>query len=89
MSKSSDISYTCPRCQKQSRFTIWQSINVDLDPSLKQKVMDGSLFVFHCLYCGFSQKLGIQFSITISAIDTWFGGFQRVRMVINNTIKWS
>jgi len=58
MSKSSDISYTCPRCQKQSRFTVWQSINVDLDPSLKQKVMDGSLFVFHCLYCGFSQEVG-------------------------------
>lgn len=58
MSKSSDISYTCPRCQKQSRFTVWQSINVDLDPLLKKQVMDGSLFVFHCPFCGFSQEVG-------------------------------
>ena len=57
MSKSNDISFTCQRCRKDSRFTIWQSINVDLDPKLKQKVIDGSLFVFICPFCQFHQDI--------------------------------
>jgi len=51
MSKSSEVQIQCPDCKKESSFTIWDSVNVDLDPELKQAVMDGSLFQFQCPFC--------------------------------------
>lgn len=57
MSKSTEISYSCPNCRRSSKFTLWQSINVYLDPQLKQRVLDGSLFVFKCSNCSFQQEV--------------------------------
>ena len=31
----------CANCQKEGTYMVWQSINVDLNPEQKQKVMDG------------------------------------------------
>ncbi len=31
---------------------MWNSINVTLDPKMKEKVMDGSLFLWTCSKCG-------------------------------------
>src|SRR5208282_4358612 len=52
MSISSLITITCPRCQHQQAFTAWQSINVTLDPTLKEKLIDRSLVTFQCKQCG-------------------------------------
>jgi len=42
----------CKKCQKQTEVELRQSINVALDPELKARVKDGSLFVWECPYCG-------------------------------------
>ena len=43
---------TCPKCGKESEFTIWQSINTMLDPEMKSAVRDKSAFQFKCPHCG-------------------------------------
>lgn len=43
---------SCSKCLKQTEVDIRQSINVALDPELKSRVKDGSLFVWECPYCG-------------------------------------
>ena len=43
---------SCKNCNKQSEIELRQSINVALDPELKARVKDGSLFVWECPYCG-------------------------------------
>lgn len=42
----------CPQCHTESEFTVWDSINVQTDPELKEKLMDESLFVHICPHCG-------------------------------------
>lgn len=42
----------CSKCGASSEITIYRSINVSLDPELKAKVADGSLFVWRCPECG-------------------------------------
>lgn len=43
---------TCSRCGKSTKLTIYKSINISEDPSLKEKVKDGSLFLWKCPSCG-------------------------------------
>ncbi|MEE3375569.1 MAG: CpXC domain-containing protein [Candidatus Cryptobacteroides sp.] len=43
---------SCSKCHKQTEIDIRQSINVALDPELKARVKDGSLFLWECPYCG-------------------------------------
>ena len=43
---------SCSKCLKQTEVDIRQSINVALDPELKSRVKDGSLFIWECPYCG-------------------------------------
>lgn len=52
MSSFTEEKIECPNCHKESSFTIFQSVNVDLHPNLKAKVFDGSLFKWTCPGCG-------------------------------------
>ena len=51
MSSFRNIKITCPACNTEGSYTVWDSVNVDLDPELKSKVMDGSLFIWVCPNC--------------------------------------
>lgn len=51
MSSFRTIKITCPDCNTEGPYTVWDSVNVDLDPELKSKVMDGSLFTWACPNC--------------------------------------
>ncbi len=42
----------CPHCGKTSEFTVWDSINTDIDPDMEKAVRDRSAFLFHCPECG-------------------------------------
>ena len=42
----------CSHCHQPTDIDVRQSINVALDPELKNRVKDGSLFVWECPYCG-------------------------------------
>ncbi|MDD6468238.1 MAG: CpXC domain-containing protein [Erysipelotrichaceae bacterium] len=52
MSLEKITSIVCNQCQKNFDITVWDSINVSLDPSLKEKILNNNLFVFECPHCG-------------------------------------
>ena len=45
MSKCHKDSVTCPRCKSTGDFIVWDSINVDIDEDLREKVKDKSVFI--------------------------------------------
>ena len=49
---TSQTEATCSRCGSRSKVTAYDSINVRETPELKAQVLDGSLFVWDCPYCG-------------------------------------
>lgn len=51
MSSFRKIQITCPDCNNEGGYTIWDSVNVDLNPEMRSKVMDGSLFSWTCPNC--------------------------------------
>ena len=44
----------CLKCHKQVPFILHSSINVEMDPQDKEKVLDLSIFQYHCPHCGAS-----------------------------------
>ncbi|WP_312095591.1 CpXC domain-containing protein [Aminipila sp.] len=52
MSKCITNEVLCPECGNKQNFVLWQNIIADLDPQLKEKVLNGELFVFTCEKCG-------------------------------------
>lgn len=45
----------CPHCHQESEFEFWNSVNIDLNPELKEKIFNGELFIFHCPFCGLKE----------------------------------
>ena len=42
----------CSKCGQQHKVTVYRSINISENPELKEKVRDGSLFLWECPHCG-------------------------------------
>lgn len=42
----------CSKCGQQHKVTVYRSINTADNPELKEKVKDGSLFLWECPHCG-------------------------------------
>ena len=42
----------CTKCGQQHKVTVYRSINVSENPELKDKVREGSLFLWECPHCG-------------------------------------
>lgn len=57
MSECRKEQITCPRCHYDSPKTVWNSINADLDPELKERFLDGDLFDWKCEVCGLETKV--------------------------------
>ena len=51
MSKPSITKITCPTCQHTVNATLWMSVTSTLDPQLKTRVLDGTLFDHSCPKC--------------------------------------
>ncbi|MEG0657705.1 CpXC domain-containing protein [Anaerorhabdus sp.] len=51
MSKSSTRMFTCPKCGKDYEIEIWESINVELDPDLREKLFHNEIFKVECPHC--------------------------------------
>lgn len=60
MSQSRFEDIECPHCHAKGKFEVWDSINVDLNPKLREQLFNEELFMFHCPSCG--QVIGIPFS---------------------------
>lgn len=52
MSIVRDTEGRCSKCGEVQSFKVYRSINVSENPELKEKVRDGSLFVWECPGCG-------------------------------------
>lgn len=52
MSRSHQEPIRCSSCNAQQDFTVWESINVTIDPNLKQALLNGDLTTFRCNRCG-------------------------------------
>ena len=48
MSKHHTEIIKCPHCGNESEITIWDTINVELDPHLKEKVLRADIYRFIC-----------------------------------------
>lgn len=42
----------CPHCHQGGVFDFWESVNVDINPELKEKIFSDELFLYHCPHCG-------------------------------------
>ena len=51
MSLPSTVSVTCPKCGQDGQMTVWSSVNISLDPEMKEKILDQSLFLYTCNQC--------------------------------------
>jgi hypothetical protein len=52
MSRNHEEPIRCASCNAQQDFTVWESINVTVDPHLKQSLLNGDLTTFRCKRCG-------------------------------------
>jgi len=52
MSKHHTEEIVCPGCQYKGNFEIWDSINTVLNPEMKEKVLNQSIFSYTCPNCG-------------------------------------
>jgi hypothetical protein len=67
MSISKEAKICCPKCQKESIFKIWQSINVQLDPELKEQILNSEVFVFTCPEC--NERTFVNYSFLYHDMD--------------------
>lgn len=51
MSKHHKEEIECPHCHHKGEFDLWESVNVDLDPELREQVLNYRLFVWTCPKC--------------------------------------
>jgi len=52
MSITNEAIASCSKCGQQHKVTVYRSINISENPELKEKVKDGSLFLWECPHCG-------------------------------------
>ena len=51
MSMPRRIKIKCPNCNYECNFTIWHTINVDVNPEIRVKVKNGKIFDYKCKHC--------------------------------------
>ena len=70
MSKVRKEMYRCLTCGEEFEADVYDSINVTLDPELKEKVISGNLFMIECPKCG--KKEFIQYPTCYHDMDNKF-----------------
>ena len=51
MTQQRQIQVDCPNCGAKEKVIIYQSINVSLDPSLRERLLEGKINIFQCGKC--------------------------------------
>ena len=67
MSMPTRETISCPECGHEQEFTLWRSVNVTLDPELKDKLIDGRLTTCTCDGCGYETQ--VVFSLLYHDMD--------------------
>lgn len=61
MSRFHEEEITCPQCGKPSPFTVWDSINPQMNGEMKADVQSMEAFTFHCPHCGYTHLISYNF----------------------------
>lgn len=51
MSKSRELKYTCPYCGREFDITVYESVNTETDPDLRDACLSGDIFRHSCPHC--------------------------------------
>lgn len=51
MSRRRAVEVECPRCGEKQEATVWQTLNVDVDPDAKKDLLEGRINVLECGKC--------------------------------------
>ena len=51
MSQHQEATYQCPNCGHEQEITIWESVNVQIDPEMKDKILNNEFFRQICSEC--------------------------------------
>jgi len=70
MSRITKQSFICPKCKFQDEFKMYNSVNVTLDPKLREKVLSGEIFDWTCPKCG--EKYSIRHDLLYHDMDKEF-----------------
>jgi len=57
MSSAGDETIPCPECKHAQPFTVWSSVNIQLNPELKEKILDRTINKFVCEKCQHSASV--------------------------------
>ena len=60
MSKIIKQKIKCPKCNNEQECSLYSSINVTVDPELKEKISDNSFNLFECKKCNLKAPIGIE-----------------------------
>lgn len=52
---------TCPKCGEKQEWVIWDTINTEREPEMKDKVRSGEVIRFQCAHCGTKSLLNYSF----------------------------
>lgn len=61
MSSKEKKQITCPKCSKEQTVIFWKSVNVQLSPEAKEKVLSGELNMFQCEACSHKTRIETSF----------------------------
>ena len=71
MSIPKKIQVACPKCSKEFKTVIYESINTDYSPDIAESVINGKLFEATCPACGFVAHLEYDILYNDLKHDTW------------------
>lgn len=52
MSRKTNVTVRCPKCNKEFEAVCWDSLNTDLNPEAKEKLLNATFFDQKCEHCG-------------------------------------
>lgn len=70
MTRQRYVELECPMCHAKQSVTLYDSINVTLDPSLKEKLFNGEINVFQCGKC--NERIFVSLPLLYHDMDRHF-----------------
>ena len=70
MSSISTKPFTCPKCGHKGEFKMYNSVNVTLNPKLKDRVLNGDIFDWTCPKCG--ESLSVRYNLLYHDMENKF-----------------
>ena len=52
MSMQHQEEITCPACQTKGNFTVWDRLDIQDNPEMKDSIASLEVFQYHCPHCG-------------------------------------